>query len=645
MKFLSMKTKNRIFKLLLISITAFFMQGCLKEKYNNYLESIANDSTAVEDLILTDLKFPSDFDFRTENIVSVNITDNSPNALYEVYAYSDELINSLDSITGPLPNKLFERLPFNGSIQESVTLSSIIDNLFVVRKSNEHIDDFVVPIIQNSASYTYNGTSGKKAIFKTTIEENQRSTDCANVYGQRFYTDLSNTIITDDGDVNTISNIQFPKQGVTSIITATSVDGVELKNRLSLAGAGFSTPIFTFSGFNFWISSRIDTNNDSDGYVEFEMTFDTPVQNLLMHFRSVDASMYQFVGEQHEETILSGGGEFFYDDSERILKDIDSRSKGRYYRDGYGSILISATSGTFDKIVWRRIDDPTTNSQNDSNWFTFSEVEICNDQDGDGVVDSVDEYPEDATKAYSITYPSSSTKASIVFEDLWPFKGDYDFNDTALDYSIVKIFNSSNQMVAIDFDYVVTSDGAGFVNSMAFEIEGLNPNNVASVTGQILERNVFNLASNGTELDQQHTVIALFDDHSILVNQENKVSVTFVNPISNTSLDYAPFNPFLVANGEREKEIHLANYEPTTLGNSQPEVQGNNADTDGSYTTENGLPWAINVIESFPLLQEKEPINTGYLYFEEWGLSGGNNRKDWYKDFPGYRNKSKLKGN
>ncbi|WP_165819366.1 LruC domain-containing protein [Flagellimonas aquimarina] len=640
-----MKTKNRIFKLLLISITAFFMQGCLKEKYNNYLESIANDSTAVEDLILTDLKFPSDFDFRTENIVSVNITDNSPNALYEVYAYSDELINSLDSITGPLPNKLFERLPFNGSIQESVTLSSIIDNLFVVRKSNEHIDDFVVPIIQNSASYTYNGTSGKKAIFKTTIEENQRSTDCANVYGQRFYTDLSNTIITDDGDVNTISNIQFPKQGVTSIITATSVDGVELKNRLSLAGAGFSTPIFTFSGFNFWISSRIDTNNDSDGYVEFEMTFDTPVQNLLMHFRSVDASMYQFVGEQHEETILSGGGEFFYDDSERILKDIDSRSKGRYYRDGYGSILISATSGTFDKIVWRRIDDPTTNSQNDSNWFTFSEVEICNDQDGDGVVDSVDEYPEDATKAYSITYPSSSTKASIVFEDLWPFKGDYDFNDTALDYSIVKIFNSSNQMVAIDFDYVVTSDGAGFVNSMAFEIEGLNPNNVASVTGQILERNVFNLASNGTELDQQHTVIALFDDHSILVNQENKVSVTFVNPISNTSLDYAPFNPFLVANGEREKEIHLANYEPTTLGNSQPEVQGNNADTDGSYTTENGLPWAINVIESFPLLQEKEPINTGYLYFEEWGLSGGNNRKDWYKDFPGYRNKSKLKGN
>ncbi len=640
-----MKKENRIFRIILISIITLLTQGCLKEKYNNYLESIANDSTIVEDLILTDLKFPSDFDFKTETIVSVNITDNSPNTLYEVYAYSDELINSLDSVTGPLPNKLFERLPFNGTIQESVTLSTFVDNLFIIRKSNERIDDFVVPVIQNSASYTYNGPTGKKIVSKKSAEKKQLSTDCANVYGQRFYVNLNNTIVSSDGNINTISNIQFPRQGVTGIITATSVDGVELKNRFSLAGAGFSTPIFTFSGFNFWISSKIDTNNDTDGYVEFEMILDTPVQNLLMHFRSVDASMYQFVGTQHNETLVSGGLEFFYDDSGRILKDTDSRSKGRYYRDGYGSVLISAASGTFDRIVWRRIDDPTSNSQNDSNWFTFSEVEVCNDQDGDGVTDSVDEYPEDATRAYTITYPSGSTKASLVFEDLWPFKGDYDFNDTAIDYSIAKIFNANNEIVAIDFDYVVTVDGAGFVNSMAFEIEGLNPNNVASTTGQILDRSVFVLAANGTETGQEHTVIPLFDDHSIIVNQENKVSLLLVNPISNTSLDFAPFNPFLVANGEREKEIHLANYEPTSLGNSQPEVLGNNADTDGDYTTENGLPWAINVVESFPLLLEKEPINSGYLFFEEWGLSGGNNRKDWYKDLPNYRNRAKLKGN
>lgn len=634
--------KNRIYKLFLFSILAFLMQGCLKEKYNRYLESLAQDSVNIGESDLTELKFPSGFDFKTETTISVNITDDSPNVLYEVYAYTDELINSLDSITGPLPNKLFERLPINGSIQESVTVSTFIEDLFLIRKSNEQIDDIVIPIIQNSATYTYNGISGKKASKKTSTEKNQFNTDCANVYGQRYYADVRNANIESNGDVNTISNIQFPKQGATAIITATSIDGVELKNRFSLAGAGFATPIFTFNGFNFWIRSKIDTNNDPDGYVEFEMTFDAPIQNLLMHFRSVDASMYQFVGNQHTETLLSGGTEFFYDDSERILRDTDSRSKARYYRDGYGSVLISATSGTFDRIVWRRIDDPTSNAQNDSNWFIFSEVEVCNDQDGDGVVDSVDEFPDDATRAYTIAYPSNSTKASLVFEDLWPFRGDYDFNDTALDYSITKTFNASNEVVALDFDYVVTSDGAGFVNAMAFEIEGLNPNAIASISGQILGNSVFSLGSNGTEQGQQHAVIPLFDNHSILVNQENKVSVLFTNPISNTSFEQAPFNPFLVANGERDKEIHLANYQPTSLGDSQPEVSGNNADEDGDYTTENGLPWAINVIESFPLLREKEPINLGYLYFEEWGISGGENRKDWYKNLPGYRNEAKL---
>ncbi|TAI49517.1 LruC domain-containing protein [Flagellimonas allohymeniacidonis] len=636
--------KLRIFSTTLVLAAAFLLQGCLQEKYNDYLESLSRDSTNLDKPALIDLKFPADFNFVTETIVSVNITDNSPNVVYEAYAYSDELINSLDSIIGPLPNKLFEKQPLNGSILESVNLSTFIEDIFLVRKSNESVNEVIVPIIQNSASYSYNGNSGKRAPSKANSQK-QSNTDCANIYGQRFYADVSSVSIGNTGDVNTISNIQFPKQGVTAIVMATPVNGAEFKNRFSIAGGGFSTPIFTFNGFNFWIRSKIDTNNDPDGYVEFEMTFDTPVQNLLMHFRSVDASMYQFVGDQHTETLLSGGSEFVYDDTERILRDTDPRSKARYYRDGYGTLLISAASGTFNRIVWRRVDDPNTNGQNDTNWFTFSEVEICNDEDRDGVEDSVDEYPNDATRAYAITYPSSSTKASLIFEDLWPFKGDWDFNDTALDYSITRIFNARNEMVGIDFDYVVTSDGAGFVNSFAFEIEGLSPNNVGSISGQILDRDVFSLAGNGTELGQQHAVIPLFDDHSILVNQENKVSVLFVNPLVATSLDYAPYNPFLVANGERDKEIHLANYKSTTLGNSQPEVTGNNSDVDGDYTTENGLPWAINVIESFPLLLEKEPLNEGYLFFEEWGVSGGKSKKDWYKDIPGYRNVTKLRSN
>ncbi|MCL6265136.1 LruC domain-containing protein [Flagellimonas myxillae] len=629
----------------LILLVGLLNQSCLKQKYDKYLESLARDSTLVEDPVLTELKFPENFDFKTEQVVSINISDNTPNVVYEVYPLSDDLTENLDSVSGPLPQKLLEREPYNGSILESVAVPSYVDELFLVRKSNSSVDDIAIRIIQNSVSYSFNGIIGKHGKNSSPLSQSKINTDCSNVYGQKFYVQLGNTIDTNGAGLHTLSNIQFPKNNVTAIITATDFNGAEFKNRFSLAGGWFSTPIFTFNGFIFWINSKIDTNNDPDGYVEFEMDFEAPIQHVLMHVRSVDVSRYQFVGNQHTETLLSGGSELTYDENERILRDLNPGSRARYYRDGYGTILISATSGSFDKIVWRRIDEPGSNIQNDSNWFTFSEVELCNDQDGDGAVDSVDEFPNDATRAFTLTYPSASTRASLVFEDLWPFRGDWDFNDTSIDYSITKFFNASNEVVAIDIDYMVTSDGAGFVNSLAFEIKGLNPNNVASISGQLLERSVFSLDSNGTELGQSHSVIPLFDDHSIIVNQENKVSIVLIDPITESILDPTPFNPFLVANGERDKEIHLSNHEPTSLGDNQPNVEGNNADVDGNYATENGLPWAINVVESFPLLLEKEPINEGYLFFEEWAISGGQNRKDWHKNIPGYRNQSKLKGN
>lgn len=637
--------RSKFLNIITICLAVLLNQSCLRQKYDKYLEALARDSTSVEDPVLAELKFPDNFDFKTEKVVAVSISDNTPNVVYEVYPLSEELTESLDSITGPLPQKLLEREPFNGTILENLTVPSYVDELFLVRKSNSSVDDITIQIIENSASFTFNGIIGKNGKSKSQANSSKMNTDCSNVYGQKFYADLGNAVDTNGSGIHTLSNIQFPKNNATAIITATDVDGVEFKNRFSLAGGGFSTPIFTFYGFNFWISSKIDTNNDSDGYVEFEMDFDTPIQHVLMHVRSVDASRYEFVGTQHTETLLSGGSELVYDEADRILRDNNPRTRSHYYRDGYGTILISATSGSFDKIVWRRTDDPETNTQNDSNWFTFTEVELCNDQDGDGVVDSVDEFPNDASKAYTVIYPSASSKASLVFEDLWPFRGDWDFNDTSIDYSITRIFNASNQVVAIDIDYSVTSDGAGFVNSFAFEIKGLNPNNISTITGQLLDRDVFSLDNNGTELGQTHAVIPLFDDHSIIVNQENSVNITLIDPISESALDPAPFNPFLVANGERDKEIHLSNHQPTALGDAQPEVEGNNADTDGNYATDNGLPWVINVVESFPLLLEKEPINEGYLFFEEWGISGGQSRKDWYKNLPGYRNTSKLKQN
>jgi hypothetical protein len=62
-----------------------------------------------------------------------------------------------------------------------------------------------------------------------------------------------------------------------------------------------------------------------------------------------------------------------------------------------------------------------------------------NDSDGDGVSDQFDDYPDDPLRAFNNFYPSEDGFGTLAFEDLWPGKGDFDFNDMVIDYSINQI--------------------------------------------------------------------------------------------------------------------------------------------------------------------------------------------------------------
>ena len=630
--------------LVVLFLISLLLSSCLRERFEDYVNALElqeNDSIIDTGAALTELTFPSDFQFNTETTVNVIINDSEDNIVYEVYAQSEEVRVALDSIQGPLPYRLLERRVANGGIREQLTIATFIDSLLLVRKSNTSVQAFTRAVESSGIVFTYSGSANKNRTTKQQLLQKTQS-ECTNIYGQPLAVDLFDTNTSTTSNSRSISNIHFPNQDVRASIEATSVNGPELKSSFFIGIAGLSTPIFTVNDYAYWMSSRIDTKNSNEGYVEFVMRFDQPVQELLLHVRSVDNSMYQFVGSEHTESLLSGGYEFVYEENTRLLRDENPKSRGRYYRDGYGTILISATSNSFTEIVWRRIDDPNSSNKNDSNWFTFTEVPACNDRDGDGAEDMIDLYPDDPEKAFESYYPSKTTKASIVFEDLWPFLGDYDFNDTAVDYSIKTISNANNEVVGLDFDYEVTADGASFVNGFAFELPGISPNSVLQISGQVLTNSVFELASNGTEMEQTNVVIPLFDDHSALLGQPGKVSVSFSSPIPEGQLGGGPFKPFLVVNGDRETEIHLVGNIPTSLGNSRPSVAGSNVDADGNYATAEGLPWAINITEEFTVLQEKITIDEGYLFFRAWAISGGKNRKDWYKPNLGYRNPNKL---
>ncbi|BAO75982.1 LruC domain-containing protein [Winogradskyella sp. PG-2] len=283
----------------------------------------------------------------------------------------------------------------------------------------------------------------------------------------------------------------------------------------------------------------------------------------------------------------------------------------------------------------RTINDLTT-------FRVYSENPETIDTDNDGIPDQDDSYPEDPDKAFEVFTPSKYVTGTIAFEDLWPSDGDYDFNDMALNYQAIAVLNSENLAVQIDFIARVKSDDAGYTNGVGIEMEGISPSQIQSVIDPIYTENFINLNTNGTEVNQDNAVIILTDNAGNLTN-ETFISVKFVKPITTTELGVAPFNPFIIVNKEREKEIHLPYYNTTSLGNRFFDVEGVNNDHSGNYISNSGFPWGISIIHDFKVPKPSVAINEAYNFFNNWAESGGTDLKDWYKGNPGNRNPSLLK--
>ena len=131
-------------------------------------------------------------------------------------------------------------------------------------------------------------------------------------------------------------------------------------------------------------------------------------------------------------------------------------------------------------------------------------------------------------------------------------------------------------------------------------------------------------------------------DHADYLLNETTISVNFTEPISTSELGVAPFNPFLIVDANREKEVHLPYRNTTTLGVHNLQTDPGNSDLDGNYVSDNGYPWAISIIHDFKVPKERVNITEAYNFFVTWAESGGSGFKDWYKDNPGYRNTDKI---
>ncbi|MFZ4455618.1 MAG: LruC domain-containing protein [Bacteroidales bacterium] len=318
----------------------------------------------------------------------------------------------------------------------------------------------------------------------------------------------------------------------------------------------------------------------------------------------------------------------------------------------------------FNDVVFAVSANPITAINTDP----FPRIPDPNDRDGDGEPDGTDDYPDDPDRAHNNYYPSASTFGSLSFEDNWPRQGDYDLNDLVLDYRVMYITNHVGTVKDVEFQTRVKAIGATFRNGFAWEMN-TNQSNIASVSttysgpgpGSLLPGTVFSLDAKGFENGitpaSTKAVIPFFDNAFTLFGAPfisgyvNTVEggtyyapvnlykrVTFTSPVAVGSLGTLPYNPFLVVDGIRAREVHKTSNAPTSKASGYFNTYDDKSGTLGYYTGTANYPWALDVPVSTEYSTESVVISTGFQKFNSWVTSAGNTYTDWYSNKgAGYR--------
>lgn len=662
--------KNPIIKFFSLSLTTLLFYSCSF--------SAPEPIVSIDDDDITVLSIPEGFDFSTYHNVEISITENDAYAKYDVYAYTDELYDagletfeneSGETVTetlfksGMLDNLVFSGVAKNGVLKQTINLPKFYTKVYIRRNKQFSYSASIKDIVKQKVDY--NSNEAKRGVKSKSTNNVTDYLYCVNGSGQLFQVDPLTGTLTDlsgmpmgswtcaiDQENKVLYSIgrssPFPLMKY-SILNDTwetvanlGIGGPRLDFNPADGLLYFSTfdELYTFNPATGSLLNTIeilglhDTSGGDlafsadgtlfmctfSGLYRLELNADNKYQSTRISADNLPFSPTSMTFDSNEELWLSNNA----NSSDLII--MDTQTGGWQYK--YG---VSAKNNTNFK---RTINDLTT-------FRVYADNPETTDTDGDGIYDQDDAFPNDAEAAFESFTPSKYGKGTIAFEDLWPSTGDYDFNDAALSYQAIAILNSDNMAVRLDFICNIKANGAGYTNGIGFEIEGLAPSKIESVTGAIYTQNFINLNANGTEANQENAVIILTDDVDNLLN-ETTISIKFVNPISTTELGAVPFNPFIIANKVRTKEIHLPYRKVTSLGISGIDIVGVNKDPDGNFISDKGYPWAISIIHDFKVPKEKIDITAAYNFFSAWAESGGTSFLDWYKDNPGNRNEDKI---
>lgn len=267
-------------------------------------------------------------------------------------------------------------------------------------------------------------------------------------------------------------------------------------------------------------------------------------------------------------------------------------------------------------------------------------------------------------KTYDLTH--YTTSGTVMFEDNWPYLGDYDLNDVVVDYNIDgyisqgNYYDKSSGYERLEVALTIRAIGGYLPNKIGFTLAlpstaksyaMLKQSDIAKYAG--LDEKQGNLSVTLANPSQSSaTPIFYVNNIRSLVNPTyfnttkkdgDAVTVKFViypkATYNNWTLNnkvLASFSAlsqdiFMVTSAGRE--IHMRGYMPTSLYTNYATDASVNKNLSKSitYATADNHVWGVKIPAGYAYPKETIDAKDAFTGFASWITSGGVNNQDWYK--------------
>lgn len=243
---------------------------------------------------------------------------------------------------------------------------------------------------------------------------------------------------------------------------------------------------------------------------------------------------------------------------------------------------------------------------------------------------------------------------TLFFEDMWPSKGDYDFNDMVVSYKIqLYVDKEDSKVVAIMVAARLNALGGHFPYQLCLQIDNLKKAEIENVRvapnhgdgngkykyedDAIGDKALFSFSwqnKKGGKYGKYYNVEKGYELDNV---DKNEVAfIMYLNdPRDLSDFTSSSFNFFIRNTDENDnREIHLLGYEPTAnFATGYDEMVKNNAsllsDKD-YYRTSDGFVWGLKIPANVSHAVEKVNFLDAYPLFKGWVVSGGQKNPKWY---------------